>query len=106
MEEKNQSCDCSCHSDGCRHGMCGHSGFHRCSSCLLYLLLGILALTAVFCLGLKLGELRSYYGGYYGYGRMMPYGGALGGNMMYRTDSAAGFPRMMQPLGQSTTTAQ
>ena len=56
----------------CGHGMCG-CGHHR--FFWLRIVLGVIILAAIFCIGIKIGELKSRFG--QGFGRRGGY------NMMY-----------------------
>ncbi len=73
---------------GCGNGMgCGCHGGRHMKYCLLRWVLGILIITFVFWMGMKIGEFKGEFEGGYGMhgqrGMMIQYGGAP--DMMYRT---------------------
>lgn len=93
MEGGNNQNRCDVCGSGCGHcgkcgNMCGFGGRH-----LLRWFLGIIIITWVFSIGMKMGEIKAELGNSYshGYGRTMPmmHGGynSGAGNMMYTVDT-------------------
>lgn len=96
--EMGGGCGCGGH-DGCHHHGFGH-GYRHLICWLVMIVVGII----VFCTGVKIGELKAYYGGW-GYGRdgytMMNYGSGYG---MMRGWSGSVPSVMIQQESALTTT--
>lgn len=102
----NNMCDV-CGSGNGRCGKCGHScGFGR--GHIIRWILGILIITWVFCIGMKIGELKAYleasgfgYASHYNYRAMPMMGGAWSGNdaVYFTQTSAQPIPPMMSTGG-------
>lgn len=95
MDEKKDMCNCGMCSTGMGH-MHHHFGFW-----VVKLLVALVALLFVFWLGVKVGEVKSFMGGY----------GRIGGrNMMYLQQGMPGWqtttivPQSMMTTGKATTT--